>query len=219
MEWQILLLIIGGILFLCLMSGVPIFVAFLIVDTVGILLFMGGLAGIDSLIRSMFDSIGLFTLTPVVLFLIMGEAIFRSGMASRALDVIERVLMRLPGRLSLVAVAGGAIFSTLSGSALGSCAMLGALLVPDMRKRRLFQIAVHGAHYGGWHACGHHSTEHPCCYLRGSGRHIRWEAFACWFYSRIYTDRFLSALYHLYMLSRSIPGSNGGSNHFPIEPR
>jgi tripartite ATP-independent transporter DctM subunit len=134
-EWQTLLLIIGGILFLCLMSGVPIFVAFLIVDTVGVLLFMGGLAGIDSLIRSMFDSIGLFTLTPVVLFLIMGEAIFRSGMASRALDVIERGLLRLPGRLSLVAVAGGAIFATLSGSALGSCAMLGALLVPDMVKR------------------------------------------------------------------------------------
>jgi len=135
MEWQILLLIIGGILFLCLMSGVPIFVAFLIVDTVGILLFMGGLAGIDSLIRSMFDSIGLFTLTPVVLFLIMGEAIFRSGMASRALDVIERLLIRLPGRLSLVAVFGGAIFAMLSGSALGSCAMLGSLLVPDMTKR------------------------------------------------------------------------------------
>jgi hypothetical protein len=48
------------------------FRCFFIVDTVGILLFMGGPA-LDSLIRSMFDSIGLFTLTPVVLFLIMGE--------------------------------------------------------------------------------------------------------------------------------------------------
>ena len=135
MEWQTLCLIIAGILFICLFSGLPIFAAFLIVDTIGVLLFMGGLAGVDSLIRSIFDSIGLFTLTPVVLFLIMGEVIFRSGMASRALDVIERVLIHLPGRLSLVAVAGGAIFATLSGSALGSCAMLGALLVPDMRKR------------------------------------------------------------------------------------
>ena len=135
MEWQFLLLVIGGILFLTLLSGLPIFVAFLIVDTVGIMLFMGGLSGIDSLIRSMFDSVGLFTLSPVVLFLIMGEVIFRSGMASRALDVFERMMVRLPGRLSLVAVAGGAIFATLSGSALGSCAMLGSLLVPDMQKR------------------------------------------------------------------------------------
>ena len=135
MEWQFLLLIIGGILFLTLLSGLPIFVAFLIVDTVGILLFMGGLAGIDSLVRSMFDSIGLFTLSPVVLFTIMGEAIFRSGMASRALDVLERMMVRLPGRLSVVAVSAGAIFATLSGSALGSCAMLGSLLVPDMEKR------------------------------------------------------------------------------------
>ncbi len=135
MEWQSLLLIIGGILFISLLSGVPIFIAFLIVDTIGILLFMGGLAGIDALVRSMFDSIGLFTLSPVILFTIMGEAIFRSGMASRALDVLERILLRVPGRLSVVAVSAGAIFATLSGSALGSCAMLGSLLVPDMEKR------------------------------------------------------------------------------------
>lgn len=135
MEWQFLLLIIGGILFLTLLSGLPIFIAFLIVDTVGILLFMGGLSGVDALIRSMFDSIGIFTLSPVVLFTIMGEAIFRSGMASRALDVLERIMVRIPGRLSVVAVSAGAIFATLSGSALGSCAMLGSLLVPDMEKR------------------------------------------------------------------------------------
>jgi tripartite ATP-independent transporter DctM subunit len=135
MEWQFILLIIGCILFLTLLSGLPIFVAFLIVDTVGILLFMGGLAGIDALVRSIFDSIGVFTLCPVVLFTIMGEAIFRSGMASRALDVLERMMVRLPGRLSVVAVSAGAIFATLSGSALGACAMLGSLLVPDMEKR------------------------------------------------------------------------------------
>ena len=135
MEWQFLLLIIGMTLFLSLLSGLPIFVAFLIVDTVGILLFMGGLSGIDSLIRSMFDSIGIFTLSPVILFTIMGEIIFRSGMASNALDVLERILLRVPGRLSVVAVSAGAIFATLSGSALGSCAMLGSLLVPDMEKR------------------------------------------------------------------------------------
>ncbi|OPY76002.1 MAG: Sialic acid TRAP transporter permease protein SiaT [Syntrophorhabdus sp. PtaU1.Bin058] len=135
MEWQFILLIIGCILFLTLLSGLPIFVAFLIVDTVGILLFMGGLAGIDALVRSIFDSIGVFTLCPVVLFTIMGEAIFRSGMASRALDVLERLMVRLPGRLSVVAVSAGAIFATLSGSALGACAMLGSLLVPDMEKR------------------------------------------------------------------------------------
>ena len=135
MEWPVLCLIIGGMLLVTLMSGLPIFVAFFIVDTVGILLFMGGVAGLDSLVRSMFDSIGLFTLTPVILFLIMGELIYQSGMASRALDIFDRILRYLPGRLSLVAVGGGAIFSTLSGSALGTCAMLSTLLVPEMRKR------------------------------------------------------------------------------------
>jgi len=65
----------------------------------------------------------------------MGEAIFISGMASKAIDVIERILYKLPGRLGLVAIAGGALFDCLSGSALGTCAMFGSLLVPEMRRR------------------------------------------------------------------------------------
>ena len=85
----------------------------------------------------------------------------------------------------------------------------GCLLVPDMKKCGHSKSLSMGPIMAGGNACGHHSSEHPCCYLRGSGRHIRWEAFACWFYSGIYTGRFLSSLYHYFMLSQSIPGSTG----------
>jgi tripartite ATP-independent transporter DctM subunit len=135
MEWQVILLIIVGGLLLALMSGIPVFAAFLLVDIVGIYFFMGGTAGLSALVRSMIDSIGVFTLTPVPLFIIMGEVIFVSGMASRAIDVVERILYRLPGRLGMVAIGAGALFDALSGSALGTCAMFGSLLIPEMFKR------------------------------------------------------------------------------------
>ena len=135
MEWHLILLIIVGGLLICLMSGLPVFAAFLLIDLVGILFFMGGPIGLTSLIRSMLDSIGKFTLTPVPLFIIMGEVIFVSGMATKAVDVVERLLYRLPGRLSMVAVGAGALFDCLSGSALGTCAMFGSLLLPEMTKR------------------------------------------------------------------------------------
>jgi len=136
MEWQfILLIIVGGLLF-GLMGGLPVFSAFLLIDIVGILFFMGGVDGLSSLTRSMLDSIGKFTLTPVPLFIIMGEVIFVSGMATKAIDVVERMLYRLPGRLSMVAIGAGALFDCLSGSALGTCAMFGSLLVPEMTKRK-----------------------------------------------------------------------------------
>lgn len=136
MEWQWILLIIVGGLLIGLMSGLPVFAAFLLIDMIGILLFMGGPSGLSSLVRSMLGSIGKFTLTPVPLFIIMGEVIFVSGMATRAIDVVERMLYRLPGRLSMVAIGAGALFDCLSGSALGTCAMFGSLLVPEMTKRK-----------------------------------------------------------------------------------
>ena len=136
MEWQLIfLIVISGLLFL-LMTGLPVFAAFLIVDMFGIIFFMGGTGSLPSLIGSMLGSIGIFTLTPVLLFIIMGEVIFLSGMARKAIDVVERALKNLPGRLSLVAVAGSAIFDCLSGSALGTCAMFSSLLLPEMTKRK-----------------------------------------------------------------------------------
>jgi tripartite ATP-independent transporter DctM subunit len=136
MEWYWVMLIIVGGLLICLMSGLPVFAAFLLVDMLGILFFMGGAGALTSLVGSMLDSIGLFTLCPVPLFIIMGEVIFVSGMASKSIDVVERILHRLPGRLSMVAIGAGAVFDCLSGSALGTCAMFGSLLVPEMMKRK-----------------------------------------------------------------------------------
>jgi tripartite ATP-independent transporter DctM subunit len=135
MEWTYILLIVMGGLLLGLLGGLHVFATFLLIDIIGIVCFMGGMDGLSGMVRSMVDSIGVFTLTSVPLFIIMGEVIFLSGMASRAINVIERLLYRLPGRLGLVAICGGALFDALSGSALGTCAMFGSLLMPEMKQR------------------------------------------------------------------------------------
>jgi tripartite ATP-independent transporter DctM subunit len=49
--------------------------------------------------------------------------------------VIDKWLGRLPGRLSLLAAAGGTIFSALSGSSIANTAMLGTALLPEMKER------------------------------------------------------------------------------------
>jgi tripartite ATP-independent transporter DctM subunit len=49
----------------------------------------------------------------------------------------------LPGRLSLLAVIGGVLFATLSGSSMAGCAMLGQTLLPEMeRKGYKWQITL-----------------------------------------------------------------------------
>jgi tripartite ATP-independent transporter DctM subunit len=65
----------------------------------------------------------------------MGELFFRTGLGMKMFNAIDQLMGKVPGRLSYVTVVGGTAFSTLSGSSMGSTALMGSLLVPEMQKR------------------------------------------------------------------------------------
>jgi tripartite ATP-independent transporter DctM subunit len=135
LEWWIVFLFIFiGLLFLFAL-GVPVAFSFLFVNLVGAYLFWGGQVGLSQLILSIYNSVTSFALIPVPLFVLMGEVMFHSGVAPRMMDVLDKWLGRIPGRLSLLAVGGGTIFATLTGSAMAGAAMLGSVLVPEMESR------------------------------------------------------------------------------------
>jgi tripartite ATP-independent transporter DctM subunit len=135
MEWWVIFsLIFGGFLILMLL-GVPVAIAFLLIDVIGTYFLWGGEKGLRQLTLSIYNSVTNFNLLPIPLFILMGDFMFRSGMASKMMDVLDKWIGRLPGRLSLLAVFGGAVFGALSGAATASAAMLGSLLLPEMEKR------------------------------------------------------------------------------------
>ena len=135
MEWYFSLSILFGGFVALLLLGVPVAFAFLLINVTGIYFFWSGALGLSQFILSVYDSITIFALLPVPLFILMGEVMFHSGIAQNMMDVVDKWMGRLPGRLGLVAVGGGTIFATLSGSAVSGTAMLGSVLVPDMEKR------------------------------------------------------------------------------------
>ena len=135
MEWySATALLLGGLLFLMFL-GMPVAVAFLAINTLGVLVFMGGFGGIDQLVSNATDSITTFSLVPVPLFTIMGELLFHTGLAVRVFDALDMCFGRLRGRLSYMTVGGGTLFATLSGSSMANTAMLGSTLMPDMLRR------------------------------------------------------------------------------------
>ena len=69
------------------------------------------------------------------MFIMMGSLFFYTGLAVRVFDGIDVLFGRLPGRLCYLTVAGGAMFSTLTGSSMANTAMLGSLMVPEMQRR------------------------------------------------------------------------------------
>jgi len=131
--WEVFTFFIGGLVLL-LVAGFPIAFAFLLMDLVGILIFIGP-RGVYQAPLQIFSSLSTFTLAPIPLFIFMGELMFHSGVAYRTIDVLDKWLGRLPGRLSLLAAGGGTLFSALSGSTLANTAMLGTVLMPDMQRR------------------------------------------------------------------------------------
>jgi tripartite ATP-independent transporter DctM subunit len=149
MEWWMLLILIVGIFLLLLAAGLPVFLAFTAVDVVGIYFFWGGSRGLEQLIHSIFSSISSFVLLPVPLFVLMGELLFHSGVFVNALDTLDKWMGRIPGRLCMVSVGGATLFSTLSGSSMGTSAMLGSLLLPEMGKRGYHKTLAIGSCMSG----------------------------------------------------------------------
>ena len=135
MEWTgALLLMFGGYIILMTLS-LPVAFAFFGINLIGAFVFLGGDIGLMQYTRNTKAALTTITLAPIPLFLLMGEILFHTGLAIRAIDAIDRLISRVPGRLSVVSIAGGTIFATLSGSTLANAAVLGSTLMPDMVKR------------------------------------------------------------------------------------
>jgi len=133
-TWQVLSLLIGGLL-IFLAMGFPIAFSFFLINIIGAYVVMGGVNGINLAVQQVFSSLVSFSIAPVPLFVFMGEVLLHSGLAKDTLNALDKWIGKLPGRLSLSVITGGSLFSTLSGSTIANTAMLGEIMVPEMRAR------------------------------------------------------------------------------------
>jgi tripartite ATP-independent transporter DctM subunit len=135
MPWELAaLLLLGGSTALMFL-GVPVAIAFLAINIIGAVLFLGGEAGLQQMARNSVASVMNFSLTPIPFFVLMGEVLFHTGIALKVIDGVERLIRQVPGRLAVVAVVAGTVFSAISGSTIATTAMLGSLMLPVMLAR------------------------------------------------------------------------------------
>jgi len=135
MSWQSAAwLLLGGSTVLMFL-GLPVAFAFLAINLLGAAIFLGGDAGMMQLARNSVQSVTSFALTPIPLFILMGEVLFHTGLAVKVIDGVERLIREVPGRLAVIAVVAGTVFSAISGSTIATTAMLGSLMLPVMLAR------------------------------------------------------------------------------------
>jgi tripartite ATP-independent transporter DctM subunit len=134
MEWYHALLLLLGTVCTLMFLGLPVALAFFAANIAGTYIFLNGDIGLMFMPMEFHNAIK-FTLAPISLFLLMGEILLQTGVAFKAIGAIDRMISKVPGRLSIVSIVGGTVFSSLSGSTIANTAILGSVLLPDMIKR------------------------------------------------------------------------------------
>src|SRR5882757_4416317 len=135
MGWVEASLILFGGLVVLMGLGLSVAIAFLAINLIGALFFLGGEQGLSQLARNAVQSVTSFSLTPIPFFVLMGEVLFHSGVALKAIDAFSLLIRRVPGRLSVIAIVAGTVFSAISGSTIATTALLGSLMLPTMLER------------------------------------------------------------------------------------
>lgn len=132
--WEIPLAVFLAALLGLLALGVPVFVAFMVVNLVGIFYLLGP-AGFGLFANSVFETATAQSLITIPLFILLGEILFRSGSVQVLFRSVDKLVGRLPGRLYFLVVLLSTLFGALSGSAVAVAAMLGRSVLPDMLRR------------------------------------------------------------------------------------
>jgi C4-dicarboxylate transporter DctM subunit len=121
-------------LFLILGSGVWIGLTLSGVAWIAMELFSTRSAG-DAMAVTIWGSASSWTLTALPLFVWMGEILFRTRLSQDMFKGLAPWMQALPGRLLHTNVVGCAIFAAVSGSSAATCATIGKMTLPELKKR------------------------------------------------------------------------------------
>jgi len=131
-------LVIGGLVgvvtVVLLASGVPIAFGLGIVSIAFLLIFEGA-GSLNFLSEIFFSGLSEFTLVSIPMFIVMGAAVASSPAGRDLYEALDRWLYRVPGGLVLSNLGACSLFAALSGSSPATCAAIGKMGIPEMRKR------------------------------------------------------------------------------------
>jgi tripartite ATP-independent transporter DctM subunit len=89
----------------------------------------------DAMAVTIWGSLSSWTLTALPLFVWMGEILFRTRLSEDMFKGLAPWLTRLPGRLLHTNIIGCTIFAAVSGSSAATCATIGKMTLPELKKR------------------------------------------------------------------------------------
>ncbi|RBA25405.1 TRAP transporter large permease [Herminiimonas fonticola] len=123
-----------GVTLVLLFSGMPIAFA-LGASALGFMYFFMPPMNLELLAETLYGELDNFTLLTIPLFIIMGAAIGKTRAAVDLYESAYRWMHKMPGSLGVANVIGCTVFAALCGSSPATCAAIGGMGIPEMRKR------------------------------------------------------------------------------------
>ena len=117
-----------------LFMGLPISFGLLLVGIIGYWVLAGPTKTFTVLGIIPYEKVSNYTLSVIPLFILMGHLAYQAGFASSMYGTAQKWLGHLPGSMAQATVLGGAAFGAACGSGMASCATLGKVCIPVMRK-------------------------------------------------------------------------------------
>lgn len=127
-------ILIGIVTILILLTGIPI--AFgLGVVAAGFLVVFDGFSSLGIFAETFLAGISEFGLVAIPMFILMGAAVAASPAGRDLYEALDRWLTQVPGGIVISNLGACSIFAALSGSSPATCAAIGKMGIPEMRKR------------------------------------------------------------------------------------
>lgn len=119
---------------LILFSGMSVAVGLLVVSAIFLVIF-DGTRSLELLPEILFGKLDNFALLAIPMFILMGSSIASTRAGADLYEALERWLCRIPGGLVISNLGACALFAAMSGSSPATCAAIGKMGIPEMRKR------------------------------------------------------------------------------------
>lgn len=126
-------IVVFGILFLLLASGIWVGFALFIVGFLGMVLFSPLPPG-PNMGSSVWATVEKWEYVALPLFILMGEILYRSGISEKLFKSLVPWLYRLPGGLLLMNIVSCTLFAAVSGSSAATTATVGRITLAEFDK-------------------------------------------------------------------------------------
>jgi len=133
------------LLFVLLMSSMPVAFVMAAIGLVGFGVVVSPGAALSMITADLYDTVSSYSLTVIPLFVFMGQIAFHAGISRRLFNTAYQWLGALPGGLAMATVAACTGFGAICGSGPATAATMASVALPEMKRYKYDPELASGA--------------------------------------------------------------------------